>query len=117
MVDVHMAMSGVLVRDRESMLAMCTLPADARVADFLRHWADTLEQRGLRADSISLRMSRAEIGNFLGMTLETVSRSLSRLARDKVIGFAEKGRREVAIPDVAALSAYIDRSLAASTLH
>ena len=115
--DVHTAMSRELARDRDSMLAMCTLPADARVADFLRHWAGTLEQRGLRTDSFTLRMTRAEIGNFLGMTLETVSRSLSRLARDKVIGFAEKGRRELEIPDVAALSAFIERSLAAATLH
>ncbi len=115
--DVHTAMSRELARDRDSMLAMCTLPADARVADFLRHWADTLEQRGLRTDSFTLRMTRAEIGNFLGMTLETVSRSLSRLARDKVIGFAEKGRRELEIPDMAALRAFIERSVAAATLH
>ena len=116
MVAVHSAMSRALARDRDSMLAMCTLSADARVADFLRNWADGLEQRGLRTDCITLRMTRAEIGNFLGMTLETVSRALSRLARDKVIGFSEKGRRDVEIPDVAALSAFVERSLAA-TLH
>lgn len=116
MVAVHSAMSRAMARDRDSMLAVCTLPADARVADFLRNWAAGLEQRGLRTDCITLRMTRAEIGNFLGMTLETVSRALSRLARDKVIGFAEKGRRDIEIPDVAALSAFVDRSLAA-TLH
>ena len=117
MAAVHSAMSRELARDRDSMMAMCTLPADARVADFLRNWADTLEERGLRTDCITLRMTRAEIGNFLGMKLETVSRALSRLARDKVIGFSEKGRRDVEIPDVAALSAFIDRSLAAATVH
>jgi CRP/FNR family transcriptional regulator len=46
------------------------------------------------------------------MTLETVSRALSRLARDKVIGFAEKGRRDVHIPDVGALSAFVQSCLA-----
>lgn len=117
MAAVHTAMSRELARDRDSMMAMCTLPADARVADFLRNWADTLEQRGLRTDCITLRMTRAEIGNYLGMKLETVSRALSRLARDKVIGFSEKGRRDVEIPDVAALSAFVDRSLAAATFH
>lgn len=117
MAAVHTAMSRELARDRDSMMAMCTLPADARVADFLRNWADTLEERGLRTDCITLRMTRAEIGNFLGMKLETVSRALSRLARDKVIGFSEKGRRDVEIPDIAALSAFVDRSLAAATLH
>lgn len=117
MAAVHTAMSRELARDRDSMLAMCTLPADARVADFLRNWADTLEERGLRTDCITLRMTRAEIGNFLGMKLETVSRALSRLERDKVIGFSEKGRRDVEIPDIAALSAFVDRRLAAATLH
>ena len=117
MAAVHTAMSRELARDRDSMMAMCTLPADARVADFLRNWADTLEERGLRTDCITLRMTRAEIGNFLGMKLETVSRALSRLARDKVIGFSEKGRRDVEIPDIAALSAFVERSLAAATIH
>ena len=57
-------------------------------------------------------MSRAEIGNYLGLTLETVSRALSKLARAKVIAFTEKGRRDVHIPDVMALSAFVQRCLA-----
>jgi len=65
----------------------------------------------MRTDQITLRMTRAEIGNYLGMTLESVSRALSKLARDKVIAFVEKGRRDVSIPDVAALSAFVQRSL------
>ena len=108
---LHAAMSREIGRDRDSMLALCTLPADARVADFLRYWADSLQQRGLRTDQITLRMTRSEIGNYLGMKLETVSRALSRLERDKVIGFTEKGRRDVHIPDVGALSAFVARSL------
>ena len=67
---------------------------------------------GLRADQFTLRLTRAEIGNYLGMTLETVSRALSKLARDKVIAFTEKGRRDVSIPDVKALSAFVQRCLA-----
>jgi len=118
MAAVHGAMSRELARDRGSKMSLCTLPADARVADFLRYWADALEERGLRSDQITLRMTRAEIGNYLGMKLETVSRALSRLARDKVIGFSEKGRRDLQIPDVAALSAFVQRSLATvATVH
>jgi len=107
----HEAMSREIAHDRDSMMSLCTLPADARVAEFLRCWADSLAKRGLRTDQIALRMTRAEIGNYLGMTLETVSRALSRLARDKVIGFATKGRRDVHIPNVDALSAFVQRSL------
>ena len=108
---LHEAMSREIAHDRESLMSVCTLPADARVAEFLRHWAESLARRGQRTDEITLHMTRAEIGNYLGLTLETVSRALSRLARDKLIGFAEKGRRKVQIPDVDALSAFVQRSL------
>ena len=109
---LHEAMSREIAHDRDSLMSVCTLPADARVADFLRYWAESLADRGMRTDQFTLRMTRAEIGNYLGMTLETVSRALSRLARDKVIAFTEKGRRDVNIPDVKALSAFVQRCLA-----
>jgi CRP/FNR family transcriptional regulator len=109
---LHEAMSRVIATDSDSLMSVCTLPADARVAEFLRQWAEALAERGLRTDQITLRMTRAEIGNYLGMTLETVSRALSKLARDKLIAFVEKGRRDVSIPDVAALSGFVQRCLA-----
>ena len=108
---VHEAMSGEIVRDRDSMMSVCTLPADARVADFLRYWADCLARRGLRTDQITLCMTRAEIGNYLGMTLETVSRALSKLVKQELICFPQKGRRDVGIPDVGRLEAYIQQCL------
>ena len=109
---LHEAMSREIAHDRDSLMSVCTLSADARVADFLRYWAESLARRGMRTDQITLRMTRAEIGNSLGMTLETVSRALSKLAREDVIAFAEKGRRDVRIPDVAALSAFVQRCIA-----
>ncbi len=109
---LHSAMSREMARDREFQMSLCTLPVDARVAEFLRYWVRSMDQRGLRTDHITLRMSRAEIGSYLGMTLESVSRALSRLAREEVIRFAEKGRREVQIPDASALSSFVQRSLA-----
>jgi CRP/FNR family transcriptional regulator len=113
---LHSAMSREITRDRDSLLSLCTLSADARVAEFLRYWADAMAQRGLRNDQITLRMTRAEIGNYLGMTLETVSRALSRLSRDKLIAFPERGRRDVSIPDLQALSAYVQRSVTPATM-
>ena len=109
---LHGAMSLEIARDRESLMSVCTLPADARVADFLRFIAESLAARGMRTDQITLRMTRAEIGNYLGLTLESVSRALSRLARDKVIAFVEKGRRDVRIPDLQALSTFVQRCIA-----
>ncbi|MBX3621999.1 MAG: Crp/Fnr family transcriptional regulator [Rhizobacter sp.] len=116
---MHAAMSREMTRDRDSLLSICTLPADARVAEFLHNWASSLSARGLRTDQITLRMTRAEIGNYLGMKLETVSRALSRLARDGVIQFSENGRRDVRIPELAVLSAFVQRCLSpeAATLQ
>jgi CRP/FNR family transcriptional regulator len=109
---LHEAMSREIAHDRDSLMSVCTLSADARVAEFLRCWADSLARRGMRTDQITLRMTRAEIGNYLGMTLETVSRALSRLARQQLIHFAEKGRRDIQIPQVEALAEFVQRSLA-----
>jgi CRP/FNR family transcriptional regulator len=110
---LHAAMSDELRRERETLMSLNTLRADARVAHFLRNWAGALQQRGLRTDQIRLRMSRAEIGNFLGLTLESVSRAMSRLAREQVIRFAEGGRRDIEIPRLQALDDFDDSSLAA----
>ena len=113
MAMIHVAMSRQISLGRDSMLSLCTLPADARVADFLRYWAESLADRGLRTDQITLRMTRAEIGNYLGMTLETVSRALSRLAKEGLISFPDAGRRELKIADIAALGEHVQRGLGA----
>ncbi len=104
---LHTEMSRTIGRGRDAMLSLCTLPVAARVAEFLRQWAEAMAARGLRNDQIILRMSRAEIGNYLGMTLESVSRALSSLARAQVICFTEKGRRMIQIPDLRALNDFI----------
>jgi CRP/FNR family transcriptional regulator len=108
---LHEAMSRVISRERDTLMSVCTLPADARVANFLHDWAQSLGTRGLRTDQITLRMTRAEIGNYLGLTLESVSRALSKLAREEMISFVEKGRREVRIPDLDALAEFVQRAL------
>ena len=119
---MHAAMSRQIGRGSDTLLSLGTLPADARVADFIKDWAQSLATRGLRADQITLHMTRAEIGNYLGMTLETVSRALRRLAQCGVIRFDEKGRRDLAIPSLAALDGFIrsahdQRSAAAGSAH
>ena len=114
---VCMSMSGQLARERDGRLALSTLPADARVANFVRVWAESLAERGLRTDQITLGMTRAEIGNHLGMTLETVSRAFSRLARGGLIRFDEKGRRQIAVPSVAALVEFVQRAVSPAGLR
>ena len=111
------SMSGQLARERDGRLALSTLPADARVANFVRVWAESLVERGLRTDQITLGMTRAEIGNHLGMTLETVSRAFSRLARGGLIRFDEKGRHQIAVPSIAALVEFVQRTVSPAGLR
>lgn len=108
---MHTAMSRQIARSADCLLSLGTLPADARVADFIRDWAQSLAERGLRTDQITLHMTRAEIGNYLGMTLETVSRALRRLAQCGVIRFDERGRRDLTIPSLGALEGFIRGAL------
>lgn len=100
-----------LVEGRALTMSLCTLPARARVAQFLRNWAQSLELRGLRSDCIKLYLSREEIGTYLGLTLETVSRALTQLAKDGLILFTGSCRRDITIPDMAALDDFIRRSV------
>ncbi|MEI8169515.1 MAG: Crp/Fnr family transcriptional regulator [Rhodoferax sp.] len=106
---VMAAICAQLAHNREATLSMGTLPADARVADFLLQWAHALSERGMRTDQINIHMSRAEMGNYLGLRVESVSRALTRLARSGVIEFNERARRDISVPNLAALRSYIQK--------
>lgn len=77
---VYAAMSEAMCRDRERLLSLNSLTAEQRVAWFLLDLAARLQRRGYSADRVDMRMTRSEIGSYLGLKLETVSRSLTRLA-------------------------------------
>jgi CRP/FNR family transcriptional regulator, anaerobic regulatory protein len=104
------AVSSQLARNRDASLSMGTLSADARVADFILQWALSLEERGMRTDEIDLHMSRADVGSYLGLRLESVSRALSKLTRLGIVVFPEKGRRLISIPNLDALRLFIQES-------
>ncbi len=104
------AMSSQLARERAWRLSACTLPAQVRVAEFLLQWLQSLAARELRTDQITLKLTRGEIGSHLGMTVETVSRSITSLVRAGLVSFDDRGRRNFAIPNVAALMAHVSHS-------
>ncbi len=108
---LYLAMSCELAQVNERQLALGGLGADARVADFLRSLAEAQAARHLRSDQINLRMSRAEIGSYLGLTLETVSRALSRLARSGLIGVERNRQRHIGVPSVVALVEFIQMAM------
>jgi len=75
------ALSTEIRSDRELMLSMSTYSAEGRVATLLLEMSGRYASRGLSATELQLHLTRQEIGSMLGLTLETVSRAFSRLAR------------------------------------
>ena len=101
------AISSRLARTRDAMMTMGTLKADARVACFLLQWVRALQVRGQRTDLISIHLRRADIASHLGMRVESVSRSLTKIAQSGAIEFNEPSRREVSIPSLEALQEFV----------
>ena len=89
-------------RDWGWMLALGTLSAEQRVIAYLLDFAARLERLGFSPRSLMLHMTRAELGNFLSLQLETVTRALSRL---QAKGLIAVDRREIRILDAAGLQA------------
>ena len=81
----HKIMSREIVRDHGVMLLLGSMRADERLAAFLLNLAQRLHARGFSQSELVLRMTREEIGSYLGMKLETVSRTFSKFVEDDVI--------------------------------
>jgi CRP/FNR family transcriptional regulator, anaerobic regulatory protein len=93
-------MASQMVRDCRSAKLISARHAEHRVAGFLLQHSGWMEERGYSAREFELRMSRADIGSYLGTSLETVSRSLSLFARE---GFIKVRSRRVEILQVEGL--------------
>lgn len=89
-----------LVRDQGVMLLLGRMHADERVVVFLRNLSSRFRARGYSPHEFTLPMAREDIGNYLGLTLETVSRCFSRL---KSAGVIEVDNRRIRIPSIEAL--------------
>ena len=86
------ALSGDISRDQGLMLLLGSMTAEQRLAAFLLSLSRRYQRLGFAAMSFVLRMTREEIGNYLGLTLETVSRLLSRFQRE---GLTATRQREI----------------------
>jgi CRP/FNR family transcriptional regulator len=76
--QVHRAMSREIVREHGVMMLLGTMRAEERVATFLLNLSSRFAARGYAGSEFNLRMTREEIGSYLGLKLETVSRILSK---------------------------------------
>lgn len=82
---VHRMMGGEIVREATLMMLLGTMSAEQRVATFLLNLSGKLQKRGYSPAEFHLRMTREEIGSYLGMKLETVSRMLSKFQKDGLV--------------------------------
>lgn len=77
--QMHRLIAGGIVREQNQLLRLGTARGEARLASFLLDVSSRLAARGYSPKSFLLRMTREEIGSYLGLQLETVSRMLSRM--------------------------------------
>mgnify|MGYP001627273652 CR=1 FL=1 len=101
---LHRVMSREIVREHGVMLLLGTMRAEERLAAFLLNLVQRLQARGFSRSELVLRMTRQEIGSYLGLKLETVSRTFSRFAEE---GLIEVQQRHVRILDVERLRALL----------
>jgi len=97
---VHQIMSREIVREHGVMLLLGGMRAEERLAAFLLNLVQRLHARGFSRSELVLRMTRDEIGSYLGLKLETVSRTLSKFVTDGII---EVDNRHVRIVEPDAL--------------
>ena len=102
---LHM-LSGDICRDQGLMLLLGNMAAEQRLAAFLLSLSDRYHRLGFAGDRFVLRMTRDEIGSYLGLTLETVSRVLSRLQGQGLIGVHQ---REIELKEAGALRDLVGR--------
>ncbi|MDQ1812346.1 fumarate/nitrate reduction transcriptional regulator Fnr [Massilia sp. CCM 9210] len=98
----HRVMSNEITRDQSAMMFLGGMRAEQRFAIFLLNLAARYAARGYSGTVFQLRMSREEIGNYLGLTVESVSRLLLRF---KQKGWLRVALREVELLDRASMEA------------
>lgn len=90
-----------IVRANSHMVMLGSLNSSQRLATFLLNQSECLSTRGYSAVEFHLKMTRGDIGSFLGLTLETVSRTFSDLQQQRLL---KVDRRHIFISDLDGLS-------------
>ncbi len=83
--QLHRVMSREIMREHNVMLLLGTMKAEERVAAFLLNLSERYRHLGYSSTEFVLRMTRQEIGSYLGLKLETVSRTFSRFHEQGLI--------------------------------
>jgi len=101
--QLHRIMSREIVRDHGVMLLLGSMSAGERLAAFLLNLSQRFAARGYSPSEFRLRMTREEMGSYLGLKLETVSRTLSSFQERGLIEVRQKQVRIVDFPGLKAL--------------
>jgi CRP/FNR family transcriptional regulator len=96
----HRMMSQEITRDQGAMLMLGNMRAEQRFAALLVNLSSRYKARGYSATQFQLRMSREDIGNYLGLTIESISRMLSRFKKQ---GLITVNNREIELLDLPTL--------------
>ena len=99
--QMHRIMSREIVREHGVMLLLGSMRAEERLAAFLLNLVQRMQARGFSSSELILRMTREEIGSYLGLKLETVSRTFSKFVSD---GLVDVKQRHVRILEREALA-------------
>jgi CRP/FNR family transcriptional regulator len=102
--NLHQFLAQEISRDHSLMLLLGSMRAEERLATFLLNLSDRYRRRGYSSTDFVLRMTREEIGSYLGLKLETVSRLFSHFQRE---GLLKIQGRDVSLLDLAALKQLI----------
>lgn len=105
----HRILSREIVRDHGMMLLLGSMRAEERLAAFLLNLSQRFAARGYSPTAFLLRMTREEIGSYLGLKLETVSRTLMRMQANELI---QVRYRQLRILNMEKLAAVANRAAA-----
>ena len=83
--NLNRALSQEIVRDHEMLLTLGNLNAEERLAAFLLDLSGRMANRGYSPTQFVLRMTREDIGSYLGLRLETVCRAITRLRHQSIV--------------------------------
>jgi len=103
--SLHSELSREAARSYAVMMLLGSTSAQERVAGFLLDLSRRHLGRGLSGSSLRLRMTRADIGSYLGITIETVSRTLSTFQK---AGLMNVQQRALSILDVDGLERILE---------
>ena len=96
-------------KDQQMLTLLSNNSAEERVASLLLSISTRNQRRKLSSAQFRLPMTRAEIGSYLGITLETVSRIFSRLQKKKIIGVDNKEINILAMDQLKAIAKVKDQ--------